>query len=330
MNALRSKSLWIVLGTVLGVALLLLFLRRAGDLGGMVDVLRGAASRPGWLAAGIGLFSVSLLFGLTRWYLLLRALGLPLRFRGALRLYATGHFFNVLGPGATGGDLVKAGWIAARCPGRRTEAIASIAADRLIGLLSMVVFVAAVSVLRADFFSMDPALALLRHFVYVGRVVGAAVVLLFAFLDIGAFVERLRLPEKSLRSRLADVAVRFWRTLHVCLTHPRAALGAFALSLCNLSTTVCCYFLLSRSLSMTVPLRDLFVLTPLADTIAAVPVTPGGAGLRENTLQSLLDIASVPRTESTALALAMFGTILVWAAVAGILMVSGPKRDLPK
>ena len=64
-----------------------------------------------------------------------------------------------------------------------------------------------------------------------------------------------------------------------------------------------------------IALRDMAVVSPLADGIAALPLTPGGAGLRENTLQWLLDSLGVPRAQSTALGLLMFATILLWAAV---------------
>ena len=74
---------------------------------------------------------------------------------------------------------------------------------------------------------------------------------------------------------------------------------------------------------MTVLFRDLLVISPIANTVAALPITPGGAGVRENTLQFMMDIVQVPRHESTALGILMFATILSWAFIAGLIMATG-------
>ena len=53
------------------------------------------------------------------------------------------------------------------------------------------------------------------------------------------------------------------------------------------------------------------VVSPLANTIAAIPVTPGGAGVRETTLQSLLTVIDIPPEASASLGLLMFFGILL-------------------
>ena len=175
----RRRFAWI-LPALLALGLLALFLRRGGDGSAILAALRDAAGRPGWLAVGVALFAVSLACGLLRWFALLRALRLPVPFFDALRLYATGHCFNVLGPGATGGDLVKAAWIALRCPGRRAEAVASIAAERVIGLLALVTVLAGATWFRPEFFESSDALLALRRFVRCLALGVAAATLLLA------------------------------------------------------------------------------------------------------------------------------------------------------
>jgi uncharacterized membrane protein YbhN (UPF0104 family) len=76
--------------------------------------------------------------GLTffRWFLLVRALGLPFRLRDALRLGAIGHVFNLVIPGAVGGDVIKGAFLC-REQARRTQAVASMIIDRAVGLLGL-------------------------------------------------------------------------------------------------------------------------------------------------------------------------------------------------
>jgi len=321
-NSKFRRILFTLAAFAFAALLLALLVRRVGDTRGLVGTIKSAFDKPWLLAAGVGLFSVSLSCGLMRWYVLLRALKLPVKFRDAVRLYATGHFFNVLGPGATGGDLVKAAWIASKIPaGQRTSAVASIAAERLIGLMAMVTFIMGVTIFRRDFFDSHWLLEALRKFI---TLLFAGTILFFILLtsvNWEKIAEGIRLREGGLPARLLGVMVTAWRTLRLCLTHPKAASAAFALSLANHTTDVCVYFLLSRALSMTFPFRDMFVASPIANMTASIPITPGGAGMRENMLQKLLEFAHVPVAQSTALALLMFATIVFWAGVCGVLIL---------
>jgi len=320
-----KKVVLTVGAVVLAVVLLGVFIHRAGNLTKLAATLKSAVDRPAYLISGIALFSVSLMCGMTRWYVLLRTLKLPISYLDALRLYATGHFFNVIGPGATGGDFVKAAWIAVKCPGRRTAAITSIAAERLIGLIAMVVFVTTISLFRRDFFDHSRMLTAFRTCIYFACAGAITVVLLLTVIDWGRVARKLHPTPGGLAEKILTTLLNIWETFRVCLTHPLATAATFALSFTNHITDVCCYFLLSRAISMTLPLQDLLVISPIANTVAAIPLTPGGAGVRENTLQFMMDVVNVPRTESTALGILMFGTIIFWAIIAGIIMATGLK-----
>lgn len=312
-----------ILASALAIFLLAVFVGKSGSLSQLTATLKSALDRPWYLASGVAMFCISLLCGLVRWYIMLRTPKLPITFKDSLRLYATGHFFNVLGPGATGGDFVKGAVIAVKCPGRRTEAITSIAAERLIGFFAMIIFVSTISLFRKDFFENDPILRLMIHVIYAVLSGCIVLVLLLTVIDWGKLSRRVYPKPGGFSEKLLETMLNIWKTFRVCLTHPRVTVAAILLSLCNHVVDVCCYFLLSRSIGMTLPLRDLFVISPIANTVAAFPLTPGGAGVRENMLQFLMDSVAVPRTQSTALGLLMFGAIIFWALVSGIIMVSG-------
>ena len=79
-----------------------------------------------------------------RWYLLVRAVDLPFTLRNAVRLGMVGFFYNTFLPGSVGGDLVKAYFLARDQPGRRATAVATVVADRLVGLFGLILYVAAV------------------------------------------------------------------------------------------------------------------------------------------------------------------------------------------
>ena len=76
-----------------------------------------------------------------RWFLLVRAQNLPFTLTNAMRLGMVGNYFNTLLPGAVGGDVIKAVFLA-REQSRRAVAIATIILDRIIGLCGLVWVVA--------------------------------------------------------------------------------------------------------------------------------------------------------------------------------------------
>jgi len=63
-------------------------------------------------------------------------LGVPFRLIDSLRLSFVGTFFNLVIPGAVGGDLVKAAYLA-RMNLPRTQAIATLLIDRVVGLVGL-------------------------------------------------------------------------------------------------------------------------------------------------------------------------------------------------
>ena len=90
------------------------------------------------------LFSCGILFTAIRWWRLLAAAGCPTTLFNAVRLTFVGLFFNLVMPGLTGGDLVKAVAVARENPDRKAGAVMSIAVDRLLGLFVLALVAALV------------------------------------------------------------------------------------------------------------------------------------------------------------------------------------------
>ncbi|MEO6808911.1 MAG: lysylphosphatidylglycerol synthase transmembrane domain-containing protein [Isosphaeraceae bacterium] len=96
-----------------------------------------------YYALAFGLYLLGVLLAYTRWFLLVRAVGIPFRPIDALRLGLIGTLFNLVIPGAVGGDFVKAAALCKERPGWKTQAIASIVIDRLLGLMGLFLLAAA-------------------------------------------------------------------------------------------------------------------------------------------------------------------------------------------
>ena len=64
-------------------------------------------------------------------------MALPFRIRDAFRLSFLSYLLNFVSVGSVGGDLFKAFFIAREQPGRRTEAVATVVVDRIVGLYGL-------------------------------------------------------------------------------------------------------------------------------------------------------------------------------------------------
>lgn len=80
-----------------------------------------------------------------RWHLLVRTLGMEFRLRDALRAGFLAYLVNLLPLGVVGGDSLKAVMLIHRQPKRKTEAIATVVVDRVIGLFALLLLAAVAS-----------------------------------------------------------------------------------------------------------------------------------------------------------------------------------------
>src|SRR5262249_57910869 len=114
----RNPVLVVTLKYALGITLLAYLIWMNQDK--LVELLhKPKRLEPFLLACGLTLGGLLLTF--VRWYILVRAVNLPFTLVNALRLGLVGYFMSTFLPGAVGGDIIKAAFIA-REQNRRTVA----------------------------------------------------------------------------------------------------------------------------------------------------------------------------------------------------------------
>lgn len=120
-------------GTILAVVLLVVLLRDNGwdEIAATFKKIKPADLL--WVAL---LFSISRIATILRWHVLLRSGGIDMRFKDSMALTFTGLFASNFLPTTIGGDVVRLAG-AMQMGFDRAVCLASIAADRLIGMLGM-------------------------------------------------------------------------------------------------------------------------------------------------------------------------------------------------
>ncbi|MEO6809824.1 MAG: lysylphosphatidylglycerol synthase transmembrane domain-containing protein [Isosphaeraceae bacterium] len=244
-----------------------------------------------WLfLLGFALYMTGLISTFIRWRLLVRALGLPFPVRTALRLGFIGNVFNLVIPGAVGGDLIKAAYLFREFPRKKTQAGGSIAIDRIIGLLGLFLLGALAGL--AGWQSAGRDLRTLIALVWcaaVGGIVGLAVV----------FTPALYRPFvrwSSGRGRLETLLVELVAMASVFRGRVGTLVVALVFAMSNHTLNIIAFYLVGQAMfhGEAPTLGQHFLTVPLVLFTTAVPLPFGALGLTELVSQGLFTLVGQP------------------------------------
>jgi uncharacterized protein (TIRG00374 family) len=250
-------------------------------------VVDGQPIHYGYLFLAFLLCLVSVVLTFVRWYVLVRAQGLPFTIPDALRLGAVGFFFNSFLPGSVGGDIIKAAFLA-REQSRRTVAVATVIMDRALALWALFWFVSLLGLVFWLTGILPPNATPAAEVLIVGSVIITAVSwLVWILLGLlppargERFAGRLQqLP------KVGVAAAEFGRALFMYRAQQRVVY--FVLLLCwighagfTLTYYFCVRTLCDPAREPIPQLTEHLLLVPIGLVIQAIPGLPGGIGLGE-------------------------------------------------
>jgi uncharacterized protein (TIRG00374 family) len=282
--------------------------------------------RPAWGALSLVFMGFTLLIGLVRWHLFLKAQGLGLSLARTAEISLVAHFFNSFLLGSTGGDLMKAFYAARETHHRKAEAVTTVVVDRLVGLFSTLLFAALMMLANLALLRAHLRLAAVSGFI-LGALLLVGLVGVVSFWGgwsrwwPGARKLLARLPKGALLERALEAA-------RECGRRPGTLGAALLLSLLLNFACVLQIWSLTRGLGLDVPLRWLMVIVPVIIFLASIPITPNGLGVRENLYVWLLTVPEigVPATSALTLSLLALAGSLGWSLVGGVVYVGFRKK----
>jgi uncharacterized membrane protein YbhN (UPF0104 family) len=254
----------------------------------------------GFLITAFLLYAGAVLLTLFRWYLLVRALDLPLRVRDAMRFGLIGLFFNAFLPGAVGGDLIK-GAVLARGQSRRTAAFATVIMDRGIALWALVWFVAVLGSLfwlGGLFDGPSAGTAAVIVAVAVAIVVVSAVGWMLLGLLPDWRAERFAGRLKKL-PLAGHSAAEFWRAVWIYRKRPNCVAIVMLLTCIGQAGFVLAFYcgasaFWSTQQGLMPTLMQHFLVVPMGLVMQALVPTPGGAGAGEWAFGALYVLFAAP------------------------------------
>ena len=253
------------------------------------EALRNRPKQWGFGALAFVLLLCTVLLSFLRWRLLVRALDLPFRVRDALRLGFLGYFCNFIGTGGFGGDLFKAVFIARGQPGRQPEAVATVLADRVVGLYGLLVVGAAAALYQSRIAgrAMMQLLGVSLEIWLMGAV-GVGGIFLMLMLTPG--FSRIQLSRQITQAPwIGPVAHRLLTAIRMFRERRGVIVAVMGMSIAIHIMAATSFYLLARCLYPKPPgVIEHMVAVPLATIVNAISVfTPGGFGAMEFALDEL-------------------------------------------
>ncbi len=284
---------------------------------GMLRAFREMDPKGVWIALGFLLLGA--LVSITRWWRLLAVAGCAARWTSALRLTFLGFFFNLVVPGLTGGDVVKAVLVVRENPERRADALMSVVVDRVLGLLVLMGLATAVVLFSGERFL---ELRLPVTLTFVAMVLGLWVVLHGLprrILRIDALLARLPLKEQV---QSVD------RALRIYFAHPLELAFALALSAANHLSVAAGVCALGRAFGDSLSYIDYVGVTSIANAVSAVPVAPAGWGVGEAAFGYIFGLLGAAPTLGVAVSVTYRLLMMGIGLLGGLFMLLPGGRDV--
>ena len=286
------------------------------------DALRHA--RLSWLFLGWLCYSAVEVLGTVRWQILLHIQGIRLSWLRVGAMVLIGLFFNQFLPGSVGGDAMRLYFLFRLVPREKVGGTLSIAMDRFLGLLSILFLAGLTFAIRFKWLTRSGTSL---HIIYLATaLLGAAlafVVLLFWLVKFGLLQ---RLPKGT---PFREGIIQSGRALLRYRAHLNAMGFCFLITIVSHVAYYTSFYCAGRSLRVAsghaASLADILSIMPLVNTITSIPISIGGAGVRETLFQELLgNLAHVPPAIAAFTASLGYANEISWALVGGaVFLLSG-------
>jgi uncharacterized protein (TIRG00374 family) len=279
----------------------------------------------GWIAVGMLLTGLGTVLASYRWSTLLALQEVTISQWDAFRLTMIGLFFNLFGLGGVGGDVFKMYYVQAQAGNRKEEAILSIVVDRIVGLLGLfVVALLTLPFVWSELLQAKPQIQSMVGFVVLISIVGGGGVTLVLSRDYWlpeGLKEGIKKAARKFPAKLVGLFARLIRSVDLYRSHLPTVLRALALSACLHSMATLNVVCIGKAFHIEgIALRHYFLAVQVANTISAVPITPGGLGSRDLVIQQLFKFAGADaRANLIPFGLSMM--LVFWSVLGGIFFI---------
>ena len=218
------------------------------------------------------------------------------------RFMMIAHAFNLIMPGALGGDFVKTAFTLKTVKHSRIDNVIAILVDRFVGLLS-IIFLGTIA-----YFFLSHVPDRTRFNLFLIILYSLVIVFLFIVFNkrVHTFFQTCFLHLGRAGMALIKVLKTWQRSVNYFLANKHKVLLSFLLCLpIHIISFVSAYFL-ARSLNINISFFDISLVIAMVWVISSVPLTISGAGVRELSMIYFLSSYGITPDLATALSISLY------------------------
>lgn len=274
-----------------------------------------------WLIPGVLAVGLAFLLQTQRWRLLMAVQGIHMAWWRAFRVFLIGAFFNLFLLGATGGDIIKIFYAMQETASKKSAALLSVLVDRMMGLVAMVAVTIVLCSFRLDLLLAHPVTKAL--FGTLILIMGGSIgLILFGFV-----VDRFHLAHKlpkwlPLHAKIIELSSAF----SIYTRAPKTLAATFGLSLPAHILNFLAFYFAARALGTFAGIGgfvDIMSVLPIILTIAALPISLSGLGVREQLFENVFnELFKTGEGVAPMISLLGFMIIVFWGIVGGMVYLA--------
>ncbi|MBU4450952.1 MAG: flippase-like domain-containing protein [Actinobacteria bacterium] len=313
----HKKKIFTILRIVVSVGLIAYLIKaQFKDFKTILDMIKTVNIPLLLAAASIHIFGIWI--SAVRWQLLLKTQGIRISKGYLASSFLIGSFFNNILPTSVGGDIFRSLDIANKTKISVGKSASVLVIDRFAGVISAALY--AVIALFLGFATIGTTSYVIPIAIFF------AISIIFGFLILNPSILRLNKIVRKIKF-LSKIREKLMEVYHTFLSFKKYKLALIEALLCSLALqfgVICNYYLAARSLGINLSLASFIFIVPVVATIAMLPITIGGTGLRENALVFFMVALGAQNQKAAMTSLVIFAMILVPGIIGGIIYAVRP------
>lgn len=254
----------------------------------------------------------------TRWHILLKTQDVKISHNYLVSSFLIGSFFNNILPTSIGGDVFRAIDISKKANISGPTSVSVIIIDRFSGIITAAVY--AVIALFLGFTKVGTTSYIIPVTVFfVLCIIFAAVILNPHLFRLDKLFNKMKFLAK-IRAKLVETYQTFLSFKKYKLALFEALLLSFALQIAVIAS----YYFASKSLEIGLSFESFIFIVPIVSIISFLPISIGGAGLRENSTVFLMIALGAAQDKSVTCSIIILAIILAMGLAGAVTYIVRP------
>jgi uncharacterized membrane protein YbhN (UPF0104 family) len=320
-----KKVIPILLKLGITTGLLWMIFREHHFVESILPHLRGMFVQWEWTLAGLVAVGISIWLSALRWQILLIGQAQDVPPSEVLRVTVVSNFFNITSIGVVGGDAYRVLALMPRPGARKLALMVSVMLDHMLGMVGLsILFLSCRMVFDDQLATLGPEVrAILQGF---EMFMSGALFLIL--LSIISFTPALyNWGERQWPRMLGFAPLKNFATACDALRRDwRGSVLATLLSILIFLFHFLSFYSAIYAVGGTAPLLEVVAAMPIVDTVAGLPISVSGLGVREKTFETLIH-ALTQLPEATAVAASLVGWFMsvIWGLIGGLIFIRGSR-----